>query len=326
MSASSTCSALTVCNLALTSARCTGFTKVHGENDFIHVIDLEWTDERSVCIKRTFAEFQRFHNDLEKLFPELRNLKFNLKTSFRENLVSLFSKDKRAIAEKRELLLDQYLQQLLRQPERIRRCNSVLSFFDSRESDPKPCHSNAPSEKADSGIDLTGDSCSHHYFPSIQTMTEISAEGSSDETTNGNSKPLNTNNVEDFTDNEYDGDTSETEMDDDTYDEDYFLDVGYGELMLQPSSDAPSQVDCTEGTESSMWCSNLEKFSNILRTSMTNVNVPCENQLKTCGTLSSYNTSMNNILDEPLMEESDVREVSKTESYQSEDNCEAQYS
>lgn len=81
MSASTTYTSLNVCNLALTSARCTGFTKLHGQNDFTYVIDLEWTDERTASVKRTFSEFQTFHNDLAKLFPELHKSKLNLKTS-----------------------------------------------------------------------------------------------------------------------------------------------------------------------------------------------------------------------------------------------------
>ncbi|KAF6019795.1 hypothetical protein EB796_021885 [Bugula neritina] len=81
MSASSTCTSTTVTNLALTVARCTGFTKVHGENEYMYVLDLEWTDDRSVSIKRKFNELQHFHNELTKLFPELRNSKLNLKTS-----------------------------------------------------------------------------------------------------------------------------------------------------------------------------------------------------------------------------------------------------
>ena len=38
---------------------------------------------------------------------------------FRENVTSLFTKDKRGLAEKREIILDSYLCNLLRQPERV---------------------------------------------------------------------------------------------------------------------------------------------------------------------------------------------------------------
>lgn len=84
MAASSTCKSLTVCNLGVTFARCTGFTKIHSQNDYSFIIDTEWTDERSQSVKRTYAEFQKLHQDLLRLFPELRKLersKLQLKTS-----------------------------------------------------------------------------------------------------------------------------------------------------------------------------------------------------------------------------------------------------
>lgn len=82
-------------------------------------------------------------------------------------------------------------------------------------------------------------------------------------------------------DGDYDGGTSSTETDDESYNEDYFLDMGFGELMLQtsvssggaehPTAETPESP--TDTGESSMWCSNLDKFSNILRSSMTNLHV-----------------------------------------------------
>ena len=62
-------------------------------------------------------------------------------------------------------------------------------------------------------------------------------------------------------DNEYDGDTSGTETDSDPFDEDYFLDVGVNELMLQSTEHLE-----LSNSDSSTWCSNTNKFSNILNT------------------------------------------------------------
>lgn len=84
MAASSTCASLSVSNITLLSARCTGFAKVKGQNDYAFIIDLEWSDERAMSIKRTYAQFQTFHANLTKLFPELRQTiksKLRLQTS-----------------------------------------------------------------------------------------------------------------------------------------------------------------------------------------------------------------------------------------------------
>lgn len=84
MAASSTCCSLSVSNIALLTARCSGFAKVKGQNDYAFIIDLEWSDYRSMSIKRTYTEVQTFHNSLVKLFPELKQSiksKLRLQTS-----------------------------------------------------------------------------------------------------------------------------------------------------------------------------------------------------------------------------------------------------
>lgn len=84
MAASLTCASLSISNITLLSARCTGFAKVKGQNDYAFIIDLEWSDERTMSIKRTYAQFQSFHSNLTKLFPELRQTiksKLRLQTS-----------------------------------------------------------------------------------------------------------------------------------------------------------------------------------------------------------------------------------------------------
>lgn len=72
MAASLTCDSSFVSNIMLLSARCSGFVKINGQNDYSYVIDLEWSDDRSMSIKRTYTQFQGFHSRLVKLFPELR--------------------------------------------------------------------------------------------------------------------------------------------------------------------------------------------------------------------------------------------------------------
>lgn len=84
MAASSTCDTESVSNIALLTARCTGFAKVKGQNDYAFVLDLEWSDDRAMSIKRTYTQFQTFHQQLTKLFPELKQTiksKLRLQTS-----------------------------------------------------------------------------------------------------------------------------------------------------------------------------------------------------------------------------------------------------
>lgn len=118
-----------------------------------------------------------------------------------------------------------------------------MSFFEPNESDPKPCKSTAPDTKSDSGIDLTGDSrVSDKHDTQLPDGT----------TSRGDAYA---------SDDEYDGDTSGTETDNDPFDEDYFLDVGLNELMLQSTEHLE-----LSNSDSSTWCSNTNKFSNILNT------------------------------------------------------------
>ena len=93
MAASSTCCSISVSNISLLSARCTGFAKVKGRNDYAFIIDLEWSDDRSMSIKRTYSEFQAFHNNLTKVFPELKQAmqsKLRLQTSKYTRIATCF--------------------------------------------------------------------------------------------------------------------------------------------------------------------------------------------------------------------------------------------
>lgn len=202
----------------------------------------------------------------------------------------------------------------------IRRCNLVLSFFDSRGTDPKPCKSNSPSEKADSGIDLSGGRLHLPEEPKSSHDTGGELIGAEHNEPHGAER-------RESSEDDYNGETSDTETDDETFDEDYFLDVGFGELMLQPSVDENMQQSdpispVTDVSESSMWCSNLDKFSNILRSSMTNLNTISDNHPKPYRSLKSLG-STENILDHSatigeLVEEcpEQFEETSETESQQ----------
>ncbi|KAF6020735.1 hypothetical protein EB796_020985 [Bugula neritina] len=155
-----------------------------------------------MSIKRTFTDFHNFHTNLVKLFPELKRAiksKLRLQTTLRDNMTNLFAKDKRGLAESREQMIDFYLVNLLKQPERIRASNTVLSFFEPTESDPKPCKSSSPDTKSDSGIDLTNDRVA-------KTISDMTTSTGSDDRQSSRSYR-----EEYDTDDDYEGDTSGTE-------------------------------------------------------------------------------------------------------------------
>lgn len=196
----------------------------------------------------------------------------------------------------------------------IRHSIIILSFFEPRDSDPKPCKSSSPSEKSDSGIDLSSDRSSqprstNKTTPHTQSIgvqhngcEEIGIQCSPDEhyldlncdvhaVRRTQQTEIDDDNLDDYSSDEYETET-ETESEEDSYNEDYFLDVGYGDLMLQSQTsveeDQPDIMSPVEsGNEKALWCSNLDKFSNILRSSMSNLHSITETQSKSYRTLTS---------------------------------------
>lgn len=153
----------------------------------------------------------------------------------------------------------------------------MLGFFEPKETDPKPCKSTSPNEKSDSGIDLTVDRKLSPPKPrtcemGIQHEGDMLAKrpGTDEDYLNEHCgvdscvKPPAPwrDEYDSESGDEYEGDTSGTETDNDPFDEDYLLDVGFAELMLQSSED----LEMSRSGDSSTWCSNLNKFSNILNT------------------------------------------------------------
>ena len=75
----------------------------------------------------------------------------------------------------------------------------------------------------------------------------------------------------------------------DSYDEncneDYFLDVGFGELMLGKPKDGEVE-NFTDNSAESLWCSNLDRFSNILKSSISNIHAAAELDATTASKLN----------------------------------------
>lgn len=175
----------------------------------------------------------------------------------------------------------------------------MLSFFEPTESDPKPCKSTAPDTKSDSGIDLTADKATENSA----SNTQLSNNSKYSTTCLSGAGDTYLSDADD----DYDGDTSGTETDNDPFDEDYFLDVGLNELMLQSTEHLE-----LSNTDSSTWCSNMNKFSNILNTLPTDDSATRQYKAMTSVCLSddeNYEDITKSILDI-----NELRENSDTES------------
>ena len=204
----------------------------------------------------------------------------------------------------------------------------MLTFFEPKESDPKPCKPSSPNEKSDSGIDLTGDQ--KQASSPRPTMCDMAVQHEGESLSNGQSATdedyLNRHcgvdscvqppqgwrdDYDSGSANEYDGDTSGTETDNDPFDEDYLLDVGFAELMLQSGDDMELS---RQSSDSSTWCSNLNKFSNILNTLPT---VDSSSKQYTMASSSLYNLSdeeYDELTSSICRAEGEPRENSDTES------------
>lgn len=171
------------------------------------------------------------------------------------------------------------------------RCsNTVISFFEPNEADPKPCKASSPDTKSDSGIDLT---------TSISSQSEQCGKAAVESRTDGY----------DSADDDYEGDTSGTETDNDPFDEDYFLDVGLNELMLQSTEN----LELTTSTDSSTWCSNTNKFSNILNTLPSADNSSSKQYLAMTSMCMADDVNYDDIT-KSILDINELRENSDTES------------
>lgn len=290
MAASSTWTQPSLSNVSCVSARCTGFAKVRGKNDFAFVVETEWSDQRKQCVKRTFDEFQVLHGCLTKAFSDVKNAEKRL-LNLRSGIKDLFTQDRRRLAEIREPIVDAYLRDLTALPEKISRSSLVLTFLEPRDTDPKPVRAHGcPGSENERSSDGSGspagepsggralccgwsderlqqqpaahswkayrDWCVATVLKSLQQSdSSKSGGGACGSDAAGNEPPP----LADAALPVAGGDDGSPPPAD--ADENYFLNVGVQELMLLDSdalASASTQLD-------SMWCSDFEKFSEILR-------------------------------------------------------------
>jgi len=125
------------------------------ESDISYVIEVTWSDGRTHAIKRTFTDFCNFHYALVEEYArscanitdEESPLKLAVHLPDRSNE----SQERILLAENRELQLNKYVQELVHMPAKVSASPAVLTFFESRTSDPKPY----TEPKARSGMKIT---------------------------------------------------------------------------------------------------------------------------------------------------------------------------
>ncbi|XP_078608086.1 SH3 and PX domain-containing protein 2A-like [Branchiostoma floridae x Branchiostoma japonicum] len=138
--ASAICRSPSLCNLALLDVQVTGVeeTNLGGKIQYAFCLDLQWSDYRRDVVWRNYYEFVELHNALLGVFKE-----YSKPRPGRQNLPTIparqfFRRNDRKLAESRRPQIQQYVQQLIRLPQKVSQSSVVLSFFERRPSDPPP--------------------------------------------------------------------------------------------------------------------------------------------------------------------------------------------
>jgi len=132
------------------------------KTDYEYIIEIYWSNEARTYVKRTYDDFVIFHRHLLQTFSQFFNeIKSNVNSSPKSvnssnvgrigNELCLmpvlpaakkpFWVSQLKLAESREIELNNYVQRILKLPTEIAHSDSVLKFFESQTSDPKPANS-----------------------------------------------------------------------------------------------------------------------------------------------------------------------------------------
>ncbi|ESO93052.1 hypothetical protein LOTGIDRAFT_162077 [Lottia gigantea] len=137
---------MTCQNIHIDNVKVNGFAErksnFNGKLDYVFAVEVQWSDGRMCCVKRTYAEFITLCENLTKVLkcanengltnrhlaiPRLKGCKWYIKYD-------------RCLAESREEELHNFAQNLLRQNPSVSEHPAVLDFFEQRPSDPVPGH------------------------------------------------------------------------------------------------------------------------------------------------------------------------------------------
>lgn len=144
----------TCSNVSVTSADVSGFSEVKCKNtcDYLFIVDVLWSDGRSMCIKRTYKHFLNFRKVLVEYFQKEDHNKGPVFIPHLEGL-KLFRRYTRDLAEEREAELHKFVKNLLNGNPLVSSTVPVLEFFEPKASDPVPFRSNRYGHVDDSDED-----------------------------------------------------------------------------------------------------------------------------------------------------------------------------
>ncbi|XP_069112261.1 SH3 and PX domain-containing protein 2B-like isoform X1 [Argopecten irradians] len=144
----------TCSNVSVTSADVSGFSEVKCKNtcDYLFIVDVLWSDGRSMCIKRTYKHFLNFRKVLVEYFQKDDHNKGPVFIPHLEGL-KLFRRYTRDLAEEREAELHKFVKNLLNGNPLVSSTVPVLEFFEPKASDPVPFRSNRYGHVDDSDED-----------------------------------------------------------------------------------------------------------------------------------------------------------------------------
>jgi hypothetical protein len=103
-----------------------------------YMIQVEWSDGTSCCVRRTYGDFFSFHTKLLDHFPEeggQKNKKERMIPFLPGKYIPRLLTNSREMAEKRLPELHRYAKELLMLPEKICRCEHVSEFLRPRPQD-----------------------------------------------------------------------------------------------------------------------------------------------------------------------------------------------
>lgn len=111
---------------------------IKGKSKFLFILEVKWSNGLLSKVWRSYNDFFEFQCRLLDLFPEEAGTSRDCKRiiPFLPGK-KVFTKSDMKLAEERRPLIEQYLQELLKLPDKISSSLLVISFFEKKASDPQ---------------------------------------------------------------------------------------------------------------------------------------------------------------------------------------------
>ncbi|XP_060066205.1 uncharacterized protein LOC132546504 [Ylistrum balloti] len=140
----------TCTNVSVTSADISGFTEVKCKStcDYLFIVDVLWSDGRTMCVKRTYKSFLNFRRVLVDYFQKEDNSQGPVFIPKLQGL-KIFRRYTRDLAEEREVELQKFVKNLLSGNPLVSSTIPVLDFFEPTASDPIPYRGSPDGDNSD---------------------------------------------------------------------------------------------------------------------------------------------------------------------------------